>query len=99
MKDFFSKCGQICSFLRIWSRLLMKSLMENLFICAVHILSFQTLYGYYFAYFAKKTLKYRKQRHATFLIFSSKVSIQKDKILDSTKRYKRKCENLQKSIS
>ena len=54
MKDFFSKCGQICSFLRIWSHLLMKSLIENLIICAVHILSFQTLYGHYFAYFAKK---------------------------------------------
>ena len=29
MKDFFSKCDQICSFLRIWSHLLKKSLMEN----------------------------------------------------------------------
>ena len=30
IKDFFSKCDQICSFLRIWSHLLKKSLMENL---------------------------------------------------------------------
>ena len=29
IKDFFSKCDQICSFLRIWSHLLKKSLMEN----------------------------------------------------------------------
>ena len=29
IKDFFSKCGQICSFLWIWSHLLQKSLMEN----------------------------------------------------------------------
>ena len=28
IKDFFSKCDQILSFLRIWSHLLMKSLME-----------------------------------------------------------------------
>ena len=35
IKDFFSKCDQICSFLRIWSHLLKKSLMENLSLCAV----------------------------------------------------------------
>ena len=29
IKDFFSKCDQIRSFLRIWSDLLKKSLMEN----------------------------------------------------------------------
>ena len=29
IKDFFSKCDQILSFLRIWSHLLKKSLMEN----------------------------------------------------------------------
>ena len=29
IKDFFSKCDQIRGFLRIWSHLLKKSLMEN----------------------------------------------------------------------
>ena len=29
MKDFFSKCDQICRFLRMWSHLLKKFLMEN----------------------------------------------------------------------
>ena len=29
IKDFFSKCDQIGSFLRIWSHLLKKSLKEN----------------------------------------------------------------------
>ena len=29
MKDFFSKCDQIRSFLQIWSHLLKKSLIEN----------------------------------------------------------------------
>ena len=29
IKDFFSKCDQIRSFLRIWSHLLKKFLMEN----------------------------------------------------------------------
>ena len=37
IKDFFRKCDQIRSFLRIWSHLLNKSLMENLLFCAVHI--------------------------------------------------------------
>ena len=35
IKDFFSKCDEIRSFLRIWSHLLKKSLMENFIFCAV----------------------------------------------------------------
>ena len=35
MKDFFSKCDQICRKLRIWSYLLKKSLMKNFISCAV----------------------------------------------------------------
>ena len=35
IKVFFSKCHQICSFLRIWSHLLKKSLMEHFIFCAV----------------------------------------------------------------
>ena len=35
IKDFFSKFDQIRSFLRIWSHLLKKSLMENfIFLCS-----------------------------------------------------------------
>ena len=35
IKDFFNKCDQIRSFLRIWSHLLKKSLMENFIFCPV----------------------------------------------------------------
>ena len=35
IKDFFSKRGQIRSFLQIWPYLLKKSLMENFAFCAV----------------------------------------------------------------
>ena len=35
IKDLFSKCEQIRSFLRIWSHLLKKLLMENFIFCAV----------------------------------------------------------------
>ena len=35
IKDFFSKCDIIRSFLQIWSNLLNKSLMENFIFCAV----------------------------------------------------------------
>ena len=37
--EFFSKCDQIRSFLRIWSHLLKKSLMENFNFCAVMVAS------------------------------------------------------------
>ena len=37
IKDFFSECDQIRSFLRIWSHLLKKSLMGNFIFCAVHV--------------------------------------------------------------
>ena len=36
IKDFFSKCDQICSFLQIWSHLLKNPLMENFIFCAVY---------------------------------------------------------------
>ena len=35
IKDFFGKCDQIHSFLRICSHLLKKSLMKNFIFCAV----------------------------------------------------------------
>ena len=37
MKDFFNKCDEIRKFLRIWSHLLKKSLIENFIFCAVHL--------------------------------------------------------------
>ena len=37
IKDFFSKCDQFRIFLRIWSHLLKKSLMENVIICAMRV--------------------------------------------------------------
>ena len=40
MKNFFSKCDQIRSFLRIWPHLLRKSLMENFIFCVVSVLEF-----------------------------------------------------------
>ena len=35
IKDFFSKCDQIRSLLRIWSYLLKKSLLENFIFCVI----------------------------------------------------------------
>ena len=40
IKDFFSQCDEILSFLRIWSNLLQKSLMENFISCAVKLAKF-----------------------------------------------------------
>ena len=35
IRNVFSKCGQIRSYLRIWSHLVKKSLIENFIFCAV----------------------------------------------------------------
>ena len=37
IKDIFSKFDQVHSFLRIWSHLLKKSLMENIIFCTVYL--------------------------------------------------------------
>ena len=46
IKDFFSKCDQIRSFLRIWSHLLKKFLTENFTFCAVFIKIIGSSLGY-----------------------------------------------------
>ena len=38
IKDFFSKCDQIRSFLKIWSHFLKKSLRENFIFCTVPVI-------------------------------------------------------------
>ena len=38
IKDFFSKCDQIRSFLWIWSHLLRKHFMENFIFCVMKII-------------------------------------------------------------
>ena len=45
IKDIFSKCDQIHTFLRIWSHLLKKSIMENFIFCAVSGWTFPELLG------------------------------------------------------
>ena len=62
IKDFFSKCDQICSFPWIWSHLLKKSLMENFIFCAVQLASFfpwffQAQTGFYRLFFCHPVLK------------------------------------------
>ena len=44
IKDFFSKCEQIRSYLRIWSHLLTKCLIENFITCAALDIGFQESY-------------------------------------------------------
>ena len=44
-KDFFSKCDQIRSFLRIWPHLLKKSLMEKFIFSALNVVSVYDLMG------------------------------------------------------
>ena len=63
VKDFFSKCDQNRNFLRIWSHLLKKSLIENFIFCAVGnrspltLLKEKEIYNY-----NKEKLDYRSSR-------------------------------------
>ena len=47
IKDFFSKCDQILSFLRIWSHLLKKHLMENFSFFVQSTLEYRIIGGNY----------------------------------------------------
>ena len=74
IKDFFSKCDQTRSFLRIWSHLLKKSLVENFIFCAVVLEAAKTSY-------ANKTRESlpRYLAFGTFgellIVFSTKVNL------------------------
>ena len=60
IKDFFSKCDQICSFLPIWSHLLKKSLMENFILCTVsHKADVFEVFGQS-SFYLQYTWEYRK---------------------------------------
>ena len=48
IKNLFSKCDQIRQKLRIWSHLLKKSLIENLFFCTVDILQLEMMQIFFF---------------------------------------------------
>ena len=55
IKDFFSKCDQIRSFLRNWSHSLKKSLMENFIFCEVKLIDWMLLLFLAFIYGKEKS--------------------------------------------
>ena len=57
IRDFFSKCDQICKKVRIWSHLLKKSSMENFIFCAVSV-------HYEILWFSDAFIGYRNRRVA-----------------------------------
>ena len=74
IKDFFSQCDQICSFLRIWSPLLKKSLMENFIFCAVVKQVFQkTCQNSQKSFWIKISFSKKRLRHEGFLVNFAKL--------------------------
>ena len=82
-KDFFSKCDHIRSFLRIWSHLLKKSLMENfIFLCSgcqwrrsgVFIVNFEHV-SHLVLVFPSLTLSKRNAGWVAVNYFSKTISI------------------------
>ena len=73
IKDFFNKCDQIRSFLRIWSHLLKKSLIENFNFCAVIIVKITFL-----NFFSELNSEVVDRRYALKKIFTAKHSLHLD---------------------
>ena len=67
IKDFFSKCDQIRSFLRIWSHLLKKSFMKNFIFCAV----LTTIQGSFPGAILTFSIMYKFSFKVSSLIFAS----------------------------
>ena len=73
--DFFSKCDQICSFLRIWSRLLKKSLMVGLiFSCSVKFCKNMLLKCFRFNSFIVKSLLHHR-KSSEFVFYSPQIFV------------------------
>ena len=78
LKGFFSKCDQICSFLRIWSLLLKKSLVKNFIFCAVltvdldnlSMLSKSFLHECFHVAFYRANVSIWELLHMSFTIFN-----------------------------
>ena len=93
IKDFFSKCNQIRNFMRIWSHLLKKSLMENFFFCVVKETPVQMFSSIFLKIF-KNTYFIEHLRASAFAFWRSnnqsqckKVVHYKNVFLDTTKIY------------
>ena len=84
IKDFFSKCDQIFSFLQIWSYLQKKSLMENFIFCAVlYRGSKQKLEAFSESYFSEKGFHRKLAPIKTLRISSKELSIIKSAGINS----------------
>ena len=73
IKDLSSKCDQICSFLRIWSHLPKKSLIENFIFCAVMYFFFFFTHLKFFCqyfYFGISFLILYRKTSIWFLLFN-----------------------------
>ena len=82
IKDFFIKCDQIRTFLRIWSHLLKKFFMKNFIFVPcnvynakmndVHVGIYITMFGISFILFFVSSYHYLMPRKVCFCCFSSK---------------------------
>ena len=75
IKDFFSKCDQIRSFLRIWSHLLKKSLMEDFIFCAV--VKVKEIIGNFFVNVILNSFFYAVLFYLIFFVFIKRYSVSK----------------------
>ena len=74
IKNLFSKRDQIRSFLRIWSHLLKKSLMENFIFCAVYIMHFFSVTKAFLCHIIHKNLFQTYENCISFKILGIHLS-------------------------
>ena len=92
IKDFFSNCDQIRSFLRIWPYLLGKSFMENFIFCAVIIAIIAIINTAWkvskFEVFLVRIQENTNHKNSVSRNFSDSVKTKVRKILDPVKASK-----------
>ena len=104
IKDFFSKCEQICRKLRIWSHLLKKSLMENFIFCAVYvlltlrILRINTELGLCLFIARVSETICSQQLTNMMLKTTNEGNFDKERVLKISKRHSTRCENVEINI-
>ena len=86
IKDFFSKCDQIRSLLRIWSHLLKKPLMENFVLCVVY---YSSTFVFVSCFYRKNSAFQFSYSSIFFRLYSHGIPVDTGRKLNAHKMFRR----------